>query len=77
MSSAPRPLAYSTLNFRGVPAAIPLIWISWGIVMMSMYVLLSRDFTARDRQVINVIAAYIALFGNIGLHIDFVAASKD
>lgn len=49
------------------PAAVPLVWISWGIVMMSMYVLLSRDFTARDRQVINVIAAYIALGGNIGL----------
>jgi O-antigen/teichoic acid export membrane protein len=49
------------------PAAVPLVWISWGIVMMSMYVLLSRDFTARDRQVINVIAAYIALGGNIAL----------
>jgi Na+-driven multidrug efflux pump len=34
-----------------------------------MYVLLSRDFTARDRQVINVIAAYIALLGNIGLNV--------
>lgn len=50
------------------PAAIPLAWISWGIVMMSMYVLLSRDFTARDRQVVNVIAAYIALGGNISLN---------
>lgn len=50
------------------PAAVPLIWISWGIVMMSMYVLLSRDFTARDRQKINVIAAYIALGGNFGLN---------
>ncbi len=51
------------------PAAVPLVIISWGIVMMSMYVLLSRDFTARDRQVINVIAAYIALGGNIGLNL--------
>lgn len=50
------------------PAAIPLAWISWGIVMMSVYVLLSRDFTARDRQVINVIAAYIALGGNLALN---------
>jgi O-antigen/teichoic acid export membrane protein len=49
------------------PAAVPLRWIAWGIVMMSMYVLLSRDFTARDRQVINVIAAYIALGGNLVL----------
>jgi O-antigen/teichoic acid export membrane protein len=51
------------------PAAVPLVWISWGIVMMSLYVLLSRDFTARDRQMINVIAAYIALGGNIGLNV--------
>jgi O-antigen/teichoic acid export membrane protein len=51
------------------PAAVPLVWIAWGIVMMSMYVLLSRDFTARDRQVINVIAAYVALGGNIGLNV--------
>jgi O-antigen/teichoic acid export membrane protein len=51
------------------PAAVPLIYISWGIVMMSMYVLLSRDFTARDRQMVNVIAAYIALGGNIGLNV--------
>lgn len=51
------------------PAAVPLVWISWGIVMMSLYVLLSRDFTARDRQVINVIAAYIALGGNIALNV--------
>ena len=50
------------------PASVPLVWISWGIVMMSLYVLLSRDFTARDRQVINVIAAYIALGGNIALN---------
>jgi O-antigen/teichoic acid export membrane protein len=49
------------------PAAVPLRWIAWGIVMMSMYVLLSRDFTSRDRQVINVIAAYIALGGNLTL----------
>lgn len=51
------------------PAAVPLVYIAWGTVMMSMYVLLSRDFTARDRQVINVIAAYIALGGNIGLNV--------
>ena len=50
------------------PAAGPLVWIAWGIVMMSQYVLLSRDFTARDRQVINVIAAYVALGGNVGLN---------
>jgi O-antigen/teichoic acid export membrane protein len=50
-------------------AAVPLLYISWGLVMMSMYVLLSRDFTARDRQLINVVAAYVALVGNVGLNV--------
>ncbi|MBI5506850.1 MAG: flippase [Deltaproteobacteria bacterium] len=54
---------------RYAPAAVPLVYIAWGIVMMSQYVLLSRDFTARDRQVINVIAAYVALLGNVGLNV--------
>lgn len=54
---------------RYAAAAVPLIYIAWGIVMMSQYVLLSRDFTARDRQVVNVIAAYVALFGNITLNV--------
>lgn len=53
-------------------AAGPLVYIAWGIVMMSQYVLLSRDFTARDRQVINVIAAYLALLGNIGLNVALI-----
>lgn len=50
-------------------AAGPLVTIAWGIVMMSMYVLLSRDFTARNRQMINVVAAYVALGGNVGLNV--------
>ncbi len=54
---------------RYAEAAVPLVYIAWGIVMMSQYVLLSRDFTARDRQVINVIAAYVALFGNVSLNV--------
>ena len=50
------------------PAAVPLRYIAWGIVMMSMYVLLSRDFTSRDRQLINIVAAYVALVGNVTLN---------
>lgn len=51
------------------PAGVPLRYISWGIVMMSMYVLLSRDFTARDRQLVNIFAAYVALIGNVALNL--------
>ncbi|HYC01371.1 MAG TPA: flippase [Candidatus Limnocylindrales bacterium] len=51
------------------PAAVPLVYISWGIVMMSVYVLLSRDFTARDRQIVNITAAYVALVGNVALNV--------
>ncbi len=51
------------------PAGVPLRYISWGIVMMSMYVLLSRDFTARDRQLVNIGAAYVALIGNVVLNV--------
>ncbi len=49
-------------------AAVPLPYVSWGVVMMSMYVLLSRNFTSRGRQFINIIAAYVALCGNLGLN---------
>ncbi len=51
------------------PAATPLPYIAWGIVMMSLYVLLSRSFTSRGKQEVNILAAYVALFGNIGLNV--------
>ncbi len=50
------------------PAARPLGYIAVGIVMMSLYVLLSRNFTSRDKQRINIIAAYLALGGNLALN---------
>ncbi len=50
-------------------AAVPLPYICIGIVMMSLYVLLSRNFTSRNRQVVNIVAAYVALGGNIGANI--------
>ena len=53
-------------------AAGPLRYIAWGIVMMSAYVLLSRNFTSRDLQRINIIAAYTALFGNVVLNLVLV-----
>jgi len=47
----------------------PLPFVAAGIVMMAMYVLLSRNFTSRNKQSINIVAAYIALFGNLGLNV--------
>ena len=50
-------------------AATPLPYVSWGIVMMSMYVLLSRNFTSRNRQQVNILAGYTALTGNLVLNV--------
>jgi len=54
---------------RYAPAGGPLVYICGGIVMMSMFVLLSRNFTSRNRQAINIVAAYVALGGNLGLNV--------
>jgi O-antigen/teichoic acid export membrane protein len=51
------------------PAAAPLRWVCIGIVMMSLYVLLSRNFTSRNRQGINIFSAYLALGGNLLLNL--------
>ena len=53
-------------------AAAPFPYVAMGIVMMSMYVLLSRNFTSRNRQVVNIFAAYLALGGNLALNIVFI-----
>ena len=36
--------------------------------MMSLYVLLSRNFTSRAKQSVNIFAAYVALAGNLALN---------
>ena len=40
-----------------------------GIISMSLYVLLSRNFTSRNRQFVNICAAYLALGGNLSLNV--------
>lgn len=50
------------------PAAAPLAYVAGGIVAMSLYVLLSRNFTSRNRQVVNIFSAYLALGGNLALN---------
>jgi Na+-driven multidrug efflux pump len=51
-----------------------LPYVCIGIVMMSLYVLLSRNFTSRDRQFINIVAAYTALIGNVSLNLVLIPA---
>ena len=51
------------------PTAAPLRWVCLGIVMMSLYVLLTRNFTSRNRQGVNIFAAYLALGGNLLLNL--------
>jgi len=56
------------------PAAEPIGYVAAGIVMMSLYVLLSRNFTSRDKQQVNIVAAYLALGGNLSLNIFLIPA---
>ena len=42
--------------------------------MMSMFVLLSRNFTSRNKQGVNIVAAYVALFGNLALNVVLIPA---
>jgi O-antigen/teichoic acid export membrane protein len=51
------------------PAAAPLAYVAGGIISMSLYVLLSRNFTSRNRQFVNIFAAYVALIGNLTLNV--------
>ena len=51
-------------RFRG--AIAPMLVLLPGIVMMSLYLILSRNFTSRNRQQINIVAAGLALSINVG-----------
>ena len=53
---------------RYAPAAVPLAYVCAGVVMMSLYLLLSRNFTSRAKQSVNILAAYVALVGNLALN---------
>jgi O-antigen/teichoic acid export membrane protein len=50
------------------PAGAPLAWAGVGVVMMSLYVILTRDFTSRGRQQINIVAGLLALITNVVLN---------
>lgn len=50
------------------PAGAPLAWAGVGVVMMSLYVILTRDFTSRGRQQINIVAGLLALASNVAMN---------
>lgn len=54
------------------PAGAPLPWAGVGVVMMSLYVILTRDFTSRGRQQINIFAGLLALASNVALNVFFI-----
>jgi len=51
------------------PAGAPLPWAAVGVVAMSVFVILTRAFTSRHRQHVNIAAGLIALVSNIVLNL--------
>ncbi|MCC6767251.1 MAG: flippase [Deltaproteobacteria bacterium] len=51
---------------RYAPAIPPMFMMLPGIIMISLYQILSRNFTSRNRQQINIVAAGVALAVNAG-----------
>ena len=53
---------------RYVAAILPMRLMLPGIVMISLYLILTRNFTSRNRQEVNIVAAGAALAINVGLN---------
>jgi len=51
------------------PAGAPLPWLAVGAVAMAIFVMITRDFTARSRQVVNTVSGLVALVVNVALNI--------
>jgi O-antigen/teichoic acid export membrane protein len=49
-------------------AVVPMLLMLPGVVMLSLYLLLTRNFTSRNRQEVNIVAAGTALAVNVGLN---------
>jgi len=64
------PVAIPLLYGRRFDGAVkPLLILLPGLLMMALYQLLTRNFTSRAKQEINIIAACVALSLNVGLNI--------
>ncbi|MDX2165570.1 MAG: oligosaccharide flippase family protein [Deltaproteobacteria bacterium] len=51
------------------PAGAPLPWAAVGVGMMSIFVIITRDFTARGKQRVNTTAGLLALATNVALNV--------
>ncbi len=54
---------------RYAPAIPPMLMMLPGIIMISLYQILTRNFTSRNRQQVNIIAAAIALGVNTSMNL--------
>lgn len=53
-------------------ATLPLPFAAWGAMAMAVFTILSRDFTSRNRQSVNIQAGALALGTNVALNIFFI-----
>lgn len=60
------PLVYGKAFSGAVP---PLLILLPGVLLMALYQLLTRNFTSRGKQQVNILAAVVALSLNVGLNI--------
>jgi O-antigen/teichoic acid export membrane protein len=51
------------------PAGAPLPWAALGVTMMAVFVIVTRDFTSRGKQRINIAAGLFALIANVVLNV--------
>lgn len=51
------------------PAGPPLLFVVPGVIMMSLFFMLSRAFTSQNRQEINILASGVALGCNVALNL--------
>ena len=50
-------------------AGAPLPWAAIGVAMMAIFVIVTRDFTSRGQQRINILAGLLALVANVSLNL--------
>lgn len=50
-------------------AGAPLPWAAVGVAAMSIFVIITRDFTARQKQRVNTVSGLLALASNVALNI--------
>jgi O-antigen/teichoic acid export membrane protein len=57
---------------RYAPAITPMFLMLPGIIMISLYQILTRNFTSRNRQQVNIVAAGVALVANLVLNVALI-----